>query len=185
MAKQEVPLPSLTAEQEEAIAASYLARLAEQKPDRLPFGIFVPVASLMVMHTVEIGFVKPQSDTSTGQVLLTQRPASDRFWPNQWHIPGSIVLANDPVKHEHDYDAAISRVLAEVGGNVEIAGQPREFDTVRRLGLRGSEVTGEPEHGAFFDAADVLRHPPEAGLIDSHAAAIEKIAATYQIFRNQ
>lgn len=188
MSESGTSLPQLSAEQEETIATRYLARLAEEAPDRLPFGIFVPIAKLMVMHTVEVGFVKPSAeDTERPLVLLTQRPASDVFWPNQWHIPGSVVRANDPVKHEHDYDAALSRVMGEVGGDIQIVGEPVEFDTVRRRDVRGSEVTvrllaevqGNPEHGRFFDATEVLQRPPEGGLIESHPAAIEKIAATY------
>lgn len=192
MSESGASLPQLSAEQEEVVAARYLARLAEESPDRLPFDIFVPVAKLMVMHTVEVGFVKPSTkDEERPLVLLTQRPANDVFWPNQWHIPGSVVRANDPVKHEHDYDAALSRVLGEVGGDIQVIGTPVEFDTVRRRDVRGSEVTvrllaevqGDPEHGRFFDTAEVLLHPPEGGLIESHPAAIEKVAAAYLALR--
>jgi hypothetical protein len=193
MSAFELPLPQLTSEQEEMIAANYLSKLAEQEPDRLPYEIFLPVAKLMVMHTVEVGFVKPSDeDEESALVLLTQRPATDKFWAKQWHIPGSVVRATDPVKHEHDYDAAFSRVLDEVGGDMQVVRKPIEFDTVRRKGQRGSEVTvrllaeveGEPAHGKFFDAAGILRRPPEEGLIDSHSAAIEKVAATYHSLRS-
>lgn len=192
MSVPESPLPLVTPEQEEAIAANYLAKLAEQRPDQLPYEIFLPVAKLMVMHTVEVGFVKPpEEDGESALVLLTQRPATDKFWPSQWHVPGSVVRATDPVKHEHDYDAAFSRVLDEVGGDIQVIRKPVEFDTVRRKGIRGSEVTvrllaeveGDPANGTFFDAADIIRRPPEEGLIGSHAAAIEKIAATYRSLR--
>ncbi len=194
MSVSETSFPQISPEQEQVIAANYLARLAEQQPDRLPFEIFLPVAKLMVMHTVEVGFVKPSDENEENAlVLLTQRPATDKFWANQWHIPGSVVRATDPVKHEHDYDAAFSRVLDEVGGDIQVVRDPVGFDTVRRKGMRGSEVTvrllaeveGEPANGAFFDAADILRRPPEGGLINSHAEAIEKVAATYRSLRTE
>ena len=181
-------IPDLTEEQQRLIAARYLSGLAEEEPGLIPYELFVPMAKLMVMHTVEVGFVKPSgTDGRRAQVLLTQRPATDEFWANQWHIPGSIVRATDPVKHEHDYDAAVNRVRDEIGGGIQVISQPLEYDTVRRKGQRGSEVTvrlmadsaGDPVNGRFFDADQVLRNPPDGGLIDSHAAAIEKLAATY------
>jgi len=189
MKRSDLILPRVTAEQEEAIAGNYLARLAEQHPDKLPLEIFTPLAKLMVLTTVEVGLLKRSTeDENRLLVLLSQRPSSDKFWPNQWHIPGSIIRARDPVADEHDYTPAISRVMAEVGGDIQIVQGPLEYETVRRLGLRGSEVTvrllaeveGDPTNGAFFDAAEVLRRPPDTGLLESHSAAIEKVAATYR-----
>jgi hypothetical protein len=204
MANQETPLPELTDEQRQLIAVNYLHSLAETEPEQLPYDIFVPIAKLMVLNTAEVAFVKPSpTDGRRAQVLLTQRPETDQFWANQWHIPGSIVRATDPVTHEHDYDAAVTRVRDEVGGNIEgirgvlamlglrrgvrLVNYPVEYDIVRRKGLRGSETTvrlmaeskGKPTRGAFFDAQTVLKNPPEGGLIDSHAEAIEKLAARY------
>jgi hypothetical protein len=102
-----------------------LRSLAEAEPDQLPYAIFVPIAKLLVLNTVEVGFVKPApTDERKAQVLLTQRPDTDQFWANQWHIPGSIVRASDPVKHEHDYDAAVSRVKDEIGGGIQVVQEP-------------------------------------------------------------
>lgn len=177
----------LSPEQQELVAAHYLSELAEQATGRLPYEIFQPVSQLVVLNTVEVGFVKPSpTDERHAQVLLTQRPATDKHWADQWHIPGSVVLPTDPVKHEHDYDAAIGRVTQEVGGGLRM-GDFVEYDTVRRKGSRGSEVTvrfmnesqGSPARGRFFDARRILVRPPEGGLIETHAEAIEKLAATY------
>jgi hypothetical protein len=192
MLKPEEELPALTKEQQQLVAANYLKMLVEEETDPLPFEIFVPIGRLVVLNTVEVGFVKPSPiDDRRAQVLLVRRPETDQFWANQWHIPGSIVRATDPVKHEHDYDAAISRVIKEVGGGIQVKSNPLEYDVVRRKGVRGSEVTvrlmaesaGEPINGAFFDTRAVLKNPPEVGLIESHAEAIEKLAAKYYDLR--
>lgn len=181
-------LPNLTEQQQRLIAAKYLQGLAVAESGLLPYDIFVSIGKLMVLNTVEVGFVRPSpSDERRARVLLLRRPETDQFWANQWHIPGSIVRATDPVKHEHDYDAAISRVVKEVGGGIQVVYDPVEYDVVRRKGLRGSETTvrlmaesiGEPLNGAFFDAATVLISPPEGGLIETHAEAIEKLAKKY------
>jgi hypothetical protein len=187
-------LPNLTEEQQQLVAARYLQKLAEAESGLLPYDIFVPVGRLVVLNTVEVGFVKSSpTDERRAQVLLTQRPETDQFWANQWHIPGSIVRATDPVKHEHDYDAAVSRVVREVGGGIQVVRDPLEYDVVRRKGLRGSETTvrlmaestGEPHNGAFYDAETVLQNPPEGGLIESHAEAIEKLAKAYHDLKTE
>lgn len=178
-------LPDLTPEQTEAVAANYLASL---EPGALPFPTFIQIARLAVLNTLEVGFVKPFEEQGNTRVLLTQRPSTDKFWPNQWHIPGAVVLASDPVKHDHDYDAALGRVRDEAGGSLHMIGDPLEFDTVRRMGLRGSEITvrmlaeteGDPDKGEFFDARDVLKNPPKGGLVHSHEDAIAKIAAAHR-----
>lgn len=189
MANPQEQLLNLTEEQQRLIAASYLQSLAEAESGLLPYDIFLPIGRLVVLNTVEVGFVKPSPiDDRRAQVLLTQRPETDQFWANQWHIPGSIVRATDPVKHEHDYDAAVSRVVGEVGGGIQVVRDPLEYDVVRRKGLRGSETTvrlmaestGQPLNGAFFDTEAVLKNPPEGGLIDSHAEAIERLAKKYR-----
>lgn len=179
----ELETSKLSPQETEAIAVNYLKSL---ETGFLPKNVFFEVARLAVMNTVEIGFVRPIEEIDQPQkILLTQRPSTDEFWPNQWHIPGSVVRASDPVKHEHDYDAAISRVRNEVGGGLQLIGAPQEFETVRRSASRGSEVTvrliadteGDPERGEFFDMADVLKNPPKGGLLETHDVAIAKVAA--------
>ncbi|MEI9913678.1 MAG: hypothetical protein WDN66_01585 [Candidatus Saccharibacteria bacterium] len=181
-------LPNLTDEQQRLVAVSYLQSLANAETSLLPNDVFLAVGKLVVLNTVEVAFVKPSNtDERDAQVLLTQRSNSDPLWANQWHIPGSIVRAKDPVKHEHDYDAAVSRIFKEVGGGIQVVRDPFEYDVVRRKGQRSSETTvrlmaesaGEPVNGAFFNAEAVLNKPPEGGLLESHAEAIEKLAKKY------
>lgn len=176
------PLPKLTSDESNAVAVNYLASLEHGV---LPEELFTQMGRLIVLSTVELGMVRPLDESGRTKILLTQRPSNDRFWPNQWHVPGSVVRADDPVKHDHDYDAAISRIRDEVGGTLAIIGKPHEFETIRRTGPRGSETTtrvvaetsGDPLNGEFFDVVDVLDNPPKGGLIENHDVAIARIAA--------
>jgi hypothetical protein len=194
LASEELKLPELTDEQRRAVAADYLAKLAASKPDLVPKDIYLPMLSLVPATTVEVSLVKPSTaDERRALIVLTQRPETDTFWANQWHIPGSIVRGNDPIKHEHDFDAAITRAMDEVNGGLKVVYDPVAYDLVRRRGPRGSETTarfmvetvGEPMEGAFFDAQYVIENPPEGGLIDTHAEAIEKLASTYYDLRSK
>lgn len=189
MSAPNLDIPKLTPQQKQAIANEYLESL---EPGVLPLPIFRQLARLGVLSTVEVGLVRPSEQNENGtELVLTPRPSTDEYWPGEWHIPGSAIRADDPVKHEHDHEAVISRVMDEVGGDIRIIGEPKEVDMVRRKGQRGSELTlrllaeveGEPGNGRFFDAARVLRQPPEAGLLESHAVAIAKVAEAYESLR--
>ena len=187
-----IQLGQLSAEQRKTVALSYLRDLGDAKEDLLPLDVFELIAGkLAVIHTVEVGMIKPTGEEGLS-VLLTQRPPTDHFWPNQWHIPGSIVRPKDPIKNEHDYDAAFSRVLREVGSGIRVIGEPEEYETVRRRGARGPEVTvrllaevdGQPSSdGAFFDTTEALDNPPEGGLVESHWEAIRGLAEAYRRLR--
>jgi hypothetical protein len=189
----ELILPDLTLEQEAAVAGRHLARLAENPPELLPPALFYPILRLLPASTVEVSFVRPsQTDENNPRILLTKRPPDDALWPDKWHIPGSVVRSGDEIAHEHDWDDAIDRTRREAGGNVEIVGEPKVYDVVRRPTLRGpettvrflAETTGEPENGQFFDAAGILRKPPETGLVDSHDVAIARVTELYPAFKN-
>jgi hypothetical protein len=190
MLKPEITIPDLTSEQEEAVAERYLSNLS---PGRYNFPIFAQMARLNVGDTVEIGMIKPPSDIrDSSKILLTQRSAEDVFWPNQWHIPGSVILVTDEEKHEQDFSNPIERVLKEVGGDISFKHKPIQTRSVLRSGLRGKELTarfivqveGDPDHGEFFDTTDVLKHPPQGGLLESHDVAIESMDKFYRALRS-
>jgi hypothetical protein len=186
-------LPKLSPEQQLAVTAQYLRELRESESPLIPFDVFHAMAGLMVMTTVEVALVRRQEDRL--QILLAQRPPTDKDWANMWHIPGSVVRGTDEVKHEHDFDMALDRAIGEARGTIEIVGAPVQYDMVRRSGSRGSEntprfiatVMGDPEpgHGKFFDIEAVLQEPPEGGLIRSHHEAIEAVANHYNNYSQQ
>src|SRR6185295_219689 len=56
---------------------------------RIPYPIFAAIARLGVLCSVEVVPLRVGPEGKT-QVLLTQRPAGDEWWPNQWHVPGAM-----------------------------------------------------------------------------------------------
>ena len=64
--------------------------LGKLQPGNIPLDIFNAIAKLMVMPVVEI-VIK----NNRNQIFLLQRPSDDKFWPNQYHVPGKIITPND------------------------------------------------------------------------------------------
>ena len=139
MAEQELNIPGLTPEQIDTITASRLESLKDA--DWIPYPIYRAMMHMAVRYTVELALVKPSTDSSA-EVLLIQRPADDEDIPNQWHIPGVGVKLQDPVKDYYDNKAALDRIITkEIGGDLQIMGNPVKLDTVRRKEYGLSEVT--------------------------------------------
>lgn len=73
----------------------------------LPAELFYAISRLMVLCAVEV--VPLRMANGTCEVLLTQRPPTDPYWPNQWHNPGSIMRGYDT---KDGFADAIRRVCA-------------------------------------------------------------------------
>lgn len=183
-------VPELTPDQRYTVTVNFLQELSEGGTDLIPLELFNAMSRLMTLATVEVGMFQPATNDQAGAILLGQRSADDPFWASQWHVPGSIIRANDPVTHEGDYDAAMTRALREVGEGVEFASEPHEQRPVRRTGPRGSEITvrficevaGIPTHGRFFpfDEAGRLQYDPQNDrFIDGHVDAAQGLATAY------
>lgn len=161
--------------------------LAELEPGRQDYRLFKETARLFVQSTVELVPIR-KGEFNRPEVLLIQRPEDDEFWPNQWHIPGSVALSSDTVKHPSDYDAPLQRILHdELQGDLKVMRGPFELGTQRRISPRGheisivhwAEVNGDPANGTFFDIADIQRRPPEGGIVDTHELSIQRVADLY------
>jgi hypothetical protein len=170
----------------EQIALEYLSRLT---PGFQKFETFKQLARLGGLDTVEILPIRESKTESGIEALLARRPADDHFWPNLLHVAGSVVREDDPIEHIHDFDPAIDRAMKEFGGSVKLARGPLRIDLIHRRGERSREVTvrfwgeveGEPaESGEFYDSAHILRHAPEMGIFDDHAAFVEQVASAYR-----
>jgi hypothetical protein len=187
----ELELPELSDEQIDLITSRRLESLIDA--DWVPYPIYRAMSFMAVRFTVELALVKPTKDGSN-EVLLIKRPADDEDIPNQWHIPGVGVKQKDPVLHYHDNNAALGRIMTnEVGGDLQIADQPTMLDTVRRVGGGRTEVTtqywakvlgGNQENGEFFNMEDVLKQPPEGGLVTTHDATIRRVEDHYQLLNS-
>jgi hypothetical protein len=89
----------------------------------LPFDLFIALASKITMPTMELLPVR-RSENGEVEVLLTQRPADDPYWPNEWHIPGTVIRASD--NEGTDFLSGVERVMQnELHGTIKMIGKPQ------------------------------------------------------------
>lgn len=98
-------------------AASVIGRLPK---GRLPYPLFIAIASKIVTPTVELVIINKSKGKD--EIILARRTSDDEHWPGQWHIPGTVILSTDT---EDSYESCFDRVLKdELYGLIEIA-KPR------------------------------------------------------------
>ena len=164
---------------EEQIAVKYLKSLS---PGFQPKAVFDELARISVLPTVEFILLRLSPESGKPQVLLTRRPADDKWWPGQWHNPGTVLLASDPMENSHDYSEPQKRVFGDQGelkGAINIVSGPFELEAERRKTNRGHEigiilyaqVEGEPAEGKYFDVDNL----PE-NIIEHQIPSIRKSA---------
>jgi len=89
----------------------------------LPFELFIALASKITMPTMELLPIR-RAENGDVEVLLTQRPADDPYWPNEWHIPGTVIRASD--NEGTNFSSGVERVLQnELHGTIKMIGKPR------------------------------------------------------------
>jgi ADP-ribose pyrophosphatase YjhB (NUDIX family) len=74
--------------------------LKELEPGFLPLPIFEQIARLVRLPIVDVIPVKKVDDKIS--VGLLKRPSDDRWWPNAWHLPGTIFRATDSLRSAQD-----------------------------------------------------------------------------------
>ena len=187
-----MPLPrphrALAARYRRALARVAAWCLARLTPGRQPLALFTQLSRLAVLCTVEVCLLRRGGDGEV-EVLMTRRPDTCPWWPGQWHVPGTVLLADDA---DDDLTTPTLRLLAaETGGAVELRGPVRCFEARRRTGPRGRELTAFcwaparvadgaelPADCAFLPARDLLaRRVPSGSLIDGHEDTIRGLLA--------
>lgn len=139
--------------------------LKKLKPGLLPYPIFVQLARLTVLSTVEItAFVETRGKPL--QVFLTKRSKDDEFWPNLWHIPGTILRPTDKT---HSYETAINRLLKNEFGTSHFKHLPTYITHILRKENRGTA------HSIMFWA--LLKKCPKKGELFNVDALPKNIVA--------
>lgn len=162
----------------------------EQVPQgHLPYELFLQIARLGVLGTVELVPLRRAQDNTT-EVLLLKRPQKD-IWSNQWHVPGTVMLPTDRVEYPSDYRDPLERLVSSTG---ELAGTGLKFvhdpvmtETERRVTARGHEiaaihyveVAGEPQHGKFFSPDDLLTDVPDNRLALHQYGFIQRAVSVF------
>lgn len=59
--------------------------LAKESPGQIPLEIFNEIARLTVVPVVEVIMI------SQGKIFLLKRPTDDKYWPDQYCLPGKIL----------------------------------------------------------------------------------------------
>lgn len=187
-------LSAATPEELATLAAECLARL---EPGRQPLPLFAQLGRLTVLSTVEI--IPLRAKSAGLEVLLAQRPEADLWWPNQWHLPGAVLLPTDSGAGLGDYDAIADRILgSEFRNTVTRTGNVHVFDAKCRSGARGSEQTvfgwaevtlpepiDKPVGGRFFEVGRIPTETLADGLIVGHDETIHRALASYRLSQSQ
>lgn len=168
------------------IAAECLARL---EPGRQPLPLFAQLGRHVVLSTVEVA---PLVDGGREMgVVMTRRPGDDPWWPNQWHVPGTVLLPTDDMTGPHDYSGPLERVFTgELGENVSSTGSAVLFDVKRRTGPRGHELTSQvwstvqrkrklPRNIRVFSETD-LREADTSLFVDGHGTNAQMAIQHYR-----
>ena len=144
-----------TAEVSDDEIANLADLLARLEPGFLPFKIFHQIARLVTMPIVELVPLRVM-DRGNVQVLLLKREADDPVWPNQLHVPGTVIRSSDT---SGSFADPLQRVITK-----ELAGtrtsEPTFVKSILHHSGRGMEasqifwveVQGEPREGTFYDA---------------------------------
>lgn len=143
-------------EKETQVATELLSKL---EPGVLPFSIFHEVARLVATPIIEIIPIR-QNQSGQTEILLLRRDDSDPAWPNQLHVPGTVVRATD---NPGSFKDAFDRILEGELGGVSST-KPHFVQNILHNSGRGMEVSqiywvelsgGTIKNGEFHNANDL------------------------------
>lgn len=86
--------------------------LEKLQPGLLPFEIFHAVTRVVATPIIELVPIRRNEDNQP-EVLLVRRDADDPVWPNQLHVPGTVIRGSD---EEGSFKDAFGRISKELGG---------------------------------------------------------------------
>lgn len=147
------------------IAADVIERLPK---GFLPYPLFMAITAKVVTPTLELAIFR---NTSKGlEILLTRRPDDDKYWPGEWHVPGTVIRSTD---QEGSYKTCFERILSdELQGLVAVSDpvwvktefwdmeRGREIDQLHYA--MALYVQDLPNDSAFFSVNelpnDLMRH---------------------------
>lgn len=152
----------------------------------LPLELFYAVAAKVTVPTMELAPLRVTGNKI--EILLTKRPATDPYWPNLWHMTGTVIRANDD--EGSDFASGVARVLRdELHGSIPMIGKPQfvgihfwDVSRGRELDQMFYFVTDARDEavqeGQFFDVTDV----PDT-TIEHHKIMIPEIVDAFKASR--
>ena len=127
--------------------------LKKLKPGFLPLDIFIELARLTVLSIIE--FVPLRlNKKGEAEILLLSRGSDDLIWPNELHVPGTVVR---PTDNEGNIYLAFERILKDELNGTPVS-TPHYVGSNLHKSKRGAEqaqiywveVVGEPVVGKFY-----------------------------------
>lgn len=122
----------------------------------LPTPVFNAIAETMALPYVELVIFSANA-RHQDQVLMSRREANDAYFPNLWHVPGTMLRASDVTFRGNDLNVAIKRLLDDELQGLEVTHLTFtgfHFHRVARgVGLSLIHIalaTGNPSVGQFF-----------------------------------
>jgi len=134
--------------------------LKKLEPGFLPYPVFEQVARLVALPILEL--VPYRMANGQLEILLLERPANDRFWPNALHTPGTVIRASDLNAQTHGLEAAFTRLVRDELGDVRL-GAPQFVASLLHESKRGTEqaqvycaeLLEEPKVGKLFAVSEL------------------------------
>ncbi len=155
--------------------------LKQFEPGFLPLEIFNQIARLVCLPTVDVIPVKfEQSDLYIG---LVKRESTDLWWPNMWHLPGTILRSTDSIAQ------AIKRIT---DNEIKVASHstPIFHNFLNHQTVRGAEVVlvhsiancqlGSDSQLTWFPVNDLPKN-----FIESELEVVEILKKIYIKLNNQ
>ena len=152
--------------------------LKELEAGFLPYEVFVQIARLVVLSIIEFVPLRLNEDGGI-EVLLLSRGKDDPIWPNELHVPGTVIRPTDT---EGSIYQAFDRILKDELKGTKVS-DPHYVGSNLHKSKRGLEqaqvywveVLGEPREGKFYPVADL----PE-DLMKSQRNFIKQAAKSFE-----
>lgn len=146
------------------------------EPGVLDFDVFVQIARLVVLSIIE--FVPLRLNNGEVEVLLLSRGGKDPIWPNELHVPGTVIR---PTDNENKIYMAFDRIINDELGGTKMS-EPYFVGSILHKSKRGSEhaqvywveVLEKPKVGKFYPVDEL----PD-NLIESQTKFIKQASKSY------
>jgi hypothetical protein len=152
---------SLTQSEQETL----IKLLEKLEPGFLPFGIFLQVARLVVLPIVEFVPLRLNEQGEIEILLLTRGP-DDPLWPNELHVPGTVVRPTDNAEKMY---LAFDRILNDELKSMHMS-SPHYVGNILHKSKRGMEqaqvywieVLEEPHAGKLYQVEKLPKNLMES-----------------------
>ena len=160
---------------------------------RLPYEVFEQISMHLTMPCLELVLLRRNMATNEVEVLLCQRDADDKWFANEWHSAGVVIVPNE-MGVKLPFDRILGKDGELRGGVTIVSGVEPSFVRLEMRTAeqthRGPEITqvyfapaeGESVVGKFFPVSSLAEADPSGFKLMKHhrpmiLAAVEAFEA--------